>query len=150
MPEPQTLLTGLAIGESPRWHEDRLWFSHWGTKEILAVDLDGNTEVVAHAPTTIGYSIDWLPDGWLLVTAGTRLLQCTKPGGPWETYADLSHLAGGWSEIVVDGRSNTYVNGSDFDFLGGGEFIPGTSPWSPPTGRSARWRTTSRFPTAWW
>ncbi len=127
MPKAQTLLTGLAVGESPRWHQDRLWFSHWGTKEICALDLDGTIEVVAHVPTTIGYSIDWLPDGRLLVTAGTSLLQRTKPGadGPWETYADLSHLAGGWSEIVVDGRGNTYVNGSDFDFLGGGEFVPG-------------------------
>ena len=30
MPEPRTLLTGLALGESPRWHEGRLWFSDWG------------------------------------------------------------------------------------------------------------------------
>ena len=47
MPEPQILLTGLAIGESPRWHEDRLWFSNWGTQEIVAVDLEGNSEVMA-------------------------------------------------------------------------------------------------------
>jgi hypothetical protein len=31
MPEVQTLLTGLAFGESPRWHEGRLWFADWGT-----------------------------------------------------------------------------------------------------------------------
>jgi hypothetical protein len=34
----RTLLTGLAMGESPRWHEDRLWFSDWGAQEIVAVD----------------------------------------------------------------------------------------------------------------
>jgi len=27
----RTLLTGLGMGESLRWHEDRLWFSDWGT-----------------------------------------------------------------------------------------------------------------------
>jgi hypothetical protein len=43
MPGPQTLLMGLAFGESPRWHEDRLWFSNWGTQEIVAVDLDGKS-----------------------------------------------------------------------------------------------------------
>jgi sugar lactone lactonase YvrE len=43
--EPRVLLEGLAIGESPRWHDDRLWFSNWGTGEIIAVDLDGNSEV---------------------------------------------------------------------------------------------------------
>ena len=31
--EPRLLLTGLEIGESPRWHEGRLWFCNWGTQE---------------------------------------------------------------------------------------------------------------------
>jgi len=35
------LLTDLVIGESPPWHENRLWFAHWGTEEIVAVDLEG-------------------------------------------------------------------------------------------------------------
>ena len=29
-PEVQTLLTGLALGESPRWHTDRLWSPNGG------------------------------------------------------------------------------------------------------------------------
>jgi hypothetical protein len=33
------LLDGIGMGESPRWHEGRLWFSNWGTNEIVAVDL---------------------------------------------------------------------------------------------------------------
>ena len=36
--EAHVLLSGLVVGESPRWHEDRLWFAHWGTGEIVAVD----------------------------------------------------------------------------------------------------------------
>jgi sugar lactone lactonase YvrE len=43
--EAQTLLTGLAMGESPRWHENRLWLSDWGAREIIAVDLNGSREV---------------------------------------------------------------------------------------------------------
>jgi sugar lactone lactonase YvrE len=62
MPEPQTLVTDLAIGESPRWHEDRLWFSNWGAQEIVAVDLEGRSEVSTRVPTTIPLSIHWLPD----------------------------------------------------------------------------------------
>ena len=42
MSELQTLLTGLAIGESPRWHEGRLWFCNWGEHEIIAVDPEGH------------------------------------------------------------------------------------------------------------
>src|SRR5436309_368969 len=107
MPEPQILLTGLAIGESPRWHEDRLWFSNWGAREIVAVDLQGNSEVMARVPTTIPFCIDWLPDGRLLVVSGSeaRLLR-REPDGSLVTHADLGHLARGWNEIVVDGRGN--------------------------------------------
>src|SRR5919109_2846117 len=39
------LLTGLVIGESPRWHEGRLWFANWGAEEILVVDGRGNVYV---------------------------------------------------------------------------------------------------------
>jgi sugar lactone lactonase YvrE len=49
-PELKTLLTGLAMGESPRWHEGRLWFSDWGAQEIIAADLDGNSEVIVRTP----------------------------------------------------------------------------------------------------
>jgi sugar lactone lactonase YvrE len=53
MPEPRILLSGVAFGESLRWHQDRLWFANWGTQEVLRADLDGTSEVVAHIPTTI-------------------------------------------------------------------------------------------------
>ena len=61
MAELHTLLTGLVVGESPRWHEGRLWFSNWGAEEIIAVDPDGTSEVIARGPRRAGYSIDWLP-----------------------------------------------------------------------------------------
>jgi sugar lactone lactonase YvrE len=120
VPEAQVLLSGLAIGESPRWHEGRLWFSNWGTQEIVAVDLDGNSEVMLRVPTTIPFSIDWLPDGRLLVVSGpeARLLRC-EPDGTLVTHADLSGLTGGFNEIVVDHRGNAYVNGGSFDFESG-------------------------------
>ena len=41
----------LAFGESPRRHDDRLWFSDWGPQAVVAVDLEGNRETVqAPAP----------------------------------------------------------------------------------------------------
>ena len=110
-PEVQTLLTGLAFGESPRWHEDRLWFSNWGAQEVVAVDLDGNRDVVLRMPS-FPFSIDWLPDGRLLITSGRDgLLRRMEPDGSLVTHADLTSIAGGWNEIVVDGRGNVYING---------------------------------------
>ena len=72
MPEIKTLLDGLAMGESPRWHQDRLWFSDWGTQEIIATDLEGNREVVLQVPFSLPFCIDWLLDGRLLVVSGRK------------------------------------------------------------------------------
>ena len=103
------------IGESPRWHEERLWFANWGAEEIVAVDLDGNAEVAAKGPPGLGWSIDRLPDGRLLVT-GQGLMR-REPGGSMVPHADLSGLGvEDFNEIVVDGRGNIYVNGGcDFE-----------------------------------
>ncbi len=117
MTEPKVLLDGLAIGESPRWHEERLWFCNWGTQEIVALDLDGNSEVMARVTAAFTFSIDWLPNGRLLVVSGqeARLLR-QEPDGTLVTHADLGDLAESFNEIVVDAGGNAYVNGGSFDF----------------------------------
>jgi sugar lactone lactonase YvrE len=125
--EVQTLLTGLAFGESPRWHEKRLWFSNWGMQEVVAVGLEGRSEVMVRVPTTIPFSIDWLPDGRLLVVSGSEgLLLRRESDGRLVTHADLRGLSEkSWNEIVVDGRGNTYVNGAGFNLMAGEKFAPG-------------------------
>ena len=132
MPEPTVLLDGLAYVESPRWHEGRLWFAHWGTGEIVAVDLDGHSEVTGHGPPGLGWSIDWLPDGCLLVT-GKELLR-REPDGSMVRHADLSGLADGWNEIVVDGRGNIYLNSIRFAFLSGAQPTSGVIALVTPDG----------------
>ncbi|MGH3481940.1 MAG: SMP-30/gluconolactonase/LRE family protein [Nocardioidaceae bacterium] len=118
MSTPRVLVDGLVIGESTRWHDDRVWLSHWGSREVLAIDMDGNREVMAMPPVDVAYSIDWLPNGRLLVTSGPegRLLR-QESDGSLVDHADLTGIGfGGLNEIVVDGRGNVYVNGgNDFD-----------------------------------
>jgi len=111
--EARVLLAGLAMGESPRWHEDRLWFSDWGAQEIIAVDLDGHSEVIVRTSFGLPFSIDWLPDGRLLIVSGREgLLLRRESDGTLVTHADLRRLSDGvWNEIVVDGRGNAYING---------------------------------------
>src|SRR5262249_31000383 len=109
----RTLLTGLAMGESPRWHENRLWFSDWGAQEIVATDVEGRREVMVRTPFGLPFCIDWLPDGRLLIVAGreSRLVR-RELDGALVTHADLGHLSDKpWNEVVVDGGGNTYVNG---------------------------------------
>jgi sugar lactone lactonase YvrE len=145
MSKPHVLLHGLAIGESPRWHEGRLWFSNWGTREIVAVDLDGVSEVVAEGPPGLGWATAWLPDGRLLVS-GQELLR-REPDGSMVRHADLSGVADhGWSEMLVDGRGNIYLNGFGFDFLAGAQPTPGIIALVTPDGTARQVAGNLQFP----
>ena len=91
--ELRILMSGLVFPESPRWHDHHLWFSDWGAHEVIALDLDGKSEVIARVPS-FPMCIDRLPDGRLLiVSASDGLLLCKEPDGSLATYADLTDLA---------------------------------------------------------
>jgi sugar lactone lactonase YvrE len=119
------LMTGIVFGESPRWHDGRLWFSDWGAHEVIALDPGGGHEVVASVPS-FPMCIDFLPDGRLLVVDSTqRRLLCREPDGSMSTRADLGAVADKpWNDIVVDAEGNAYVNSIGFEFPGG-EPAPG-------------------------
>ncbi|WP_433028731.1 SMP-30/gluconolactonase/LRE family protein [Actinomycetospora sp. CA-053990] len=139
LPPARTLLTGLAMVESARWHDGRLWFAHWGVGEVVAVDLDGHAEVMAPGPASMGWSIDWLPDGRLVTTGESVTLR--EPGGPAATLRDH-----GANEVVVDPRGHVYVNGADFDFAGGAAPEPGWIDLLAPDGSSRRVAEDIQFP----
>ncbi len=119
--EPRVLISGLAFGESPRWHAGRLWVADWGAQQIIAIDAQGNREVMLQRklPSFQAICMDWQADGRMLVVASTEnILLRREPDGSLQTFAKLSSNPGlGWNEIVVDGRGNAYVNG-------GGSFNP--------------------------
>jgi sugar lactone lactonase YvrE len=133
--EPRILLTGLVLGESPRWHEGRLWFSDWGAQAIIAVDLEGRSEVITPVKS-FPFSIDWLPDGRLLiVSASDRTLLRRESDGSLLTYAGLRRICGRpWNEIVVDGRGNAYLNSIGFEMMTGEKPVPGVIALVTPDG----------------
>ena len=139
MADLRVLMNGLVFGEQPRWHEDRLWFSDWGTQEVIAVDWDGESEVMLRG-RSFPLCVDWLPDGRLLVVSAREgLLLCQEPDGSLETHGDLGSVSNppAGNELVVDGRGNAYVNGGGFDMMAGEAFAPGIVALVAPDG-SAR------------
>jgi sugar lactone lactonase YvrE len=122
MSEPHTLLSGLVMGEAPRWHDNRLWCTDMGAREVLAVDLAGRREVVARVPSL---GLGFLPDERLLIVSMRDGLLLRREGdGSLGAYADLMGLSRKpWNDLVVDGRGNAYVNNIGFEFPGG-EFTP--------------------------
>jgi sugar lactone lactonase YvrE len=148
---PEVLVEGLIIGESPRWHAGRLWFAHWGAGEVLAADpFDAKAfpQRTAEVPNRIPFSLDWLPDGRLLVVTGTQLLTREFPRGPLDTvYAELGQINElGFNEIVVDGRGNVFVNGAGFDLMAGAEPKPGIVAVVRPDGSSEQVAGDVAFP----
>jgi sugar lactone lactonase YvrE len=128
-----TLVGGRGLVESPRWHGDRLYFSDWSAGEVLAVGLDGHTEVIASV-RSVPLCTAWLPDGRLLIvsSADGKLLR-RESDGNLVTHADLGRSV--WNDIVIDGRGNAYVNGASFNPMAGEAPKPGSVWLVMPDGR---------------
>ena len=142
MSRVRTLLAGRGLVESPRWHGDRLYFSDWSAGEVLAVDLEGRSEVVARVKS-LPLCTAWLPDGRLIIVSSQEgLLLRLEPDGSLVTHADLGRP--GWNDIVADGRGNIYVNGPALQPDGrrgvpAGRCVPRrTGRHGPPGGRRHR------------
>ena len=114
MSDTRVVVDGLGFPESTRWHAGRIWVCNWGAGEVLAVSAHGECEVVARlAPRTIPLSIDWLPDGRMLVVDGPQgILLRQEADGTLVTVADLTAVGRPpFNEIIVDADGHTYVNG---------------------------------------
>ena len=73
-------MDGIVFGESPRWHDGRLWFSDWAAGRVWSVG-EGR-EPVVEAEVESLMCIDFLPDGRLLAClAGGRRTAAASRGG---------------------------------------------------------------------
>lgn len=121
--QARVLVDNVALGESPRFRDGKVWFCDWGAEELIVADPAGGHTVVARVPS-LPFCIDWLPDGRLVVVA-SRLgaLLTLEDDGTLAPYAELGRT--GWNDIAVDGRGTVFVNHVEF-VLPGGEYRPGT------------------------
>ena len=118
------LLEGGAFYEGPRWHENKLWVSDMHGRQILTVDMDGRSEVVAtvpHRPSGLG----WLPGGNLVtVSMSDRKILRLEPSGLVE-HADLSGIARHeCNDMVVDCQGRAYVGHFGFDHFAHARYQP--------------------------
>jgi sugar lactone lactonase YvrE len=124
--------TGLRMGESPRWHDGRLWVCDWVAGEVLSYDEAGDRRIEL-TMTGLPFSVDWLPDGRTVLTSSEGVVTADPNG----TLAAYGATGQGWNEIVVDPRGNTFVNAAGFDLMGGEEPKPGYVWVVRPDGSSA-------------
>lgn len=128
----------IAFPESPRWHEDRLWFSDVYDFKLKAVDLDGNLEVIAEVPGRPS-GLGVLPDGRMLMATGVeRKVHAVSADGQITEVADLSSLATGFlNDMVVDAEGRAYVGDTGFNPASGEPFRPGRT-WFVVPGEEPR------------
>ena len=110
------LLDGLAFGEAPRWHDDRLWFSDFYRHGVFTVDLAGTETRVLDVPAQPS-GLGWLPDGRLLVVSMTdRRVLVLDEDGSLSTYADLADLCSFHAnDMLVDTHGRAYVGNFGYD-----------------------------------
>jgi sugar lactone lactonase YvrE len=119
MSAPRILREGIVFGESPRWHDGRLWFCDWGARQIVTVAPDGTGEVVLEVDfNSMPMCIDFLPDGRLLVVCSPRQqLLRREPDGELVVHAELAGVSHKpWNEVIADRQGNAYLNNVGFDF----------------------------------
>lgn len=110
--------------EAPRWHEGRIWFSDFYTREVVSARADGSGMRIEARVDQQPSGMGWLPDGRLLVVSmrDQRVLR-RENDGTLVTHADLSgHAVGHLNDMVVDGAGRAYVGDFGFDMMGGAPF----------------------------
>ena len=120
----EVLLEGLKFPESPRWHDDKLWFVDMESGKVLTVDLNGETETILVNPTPVS-GLGWLPDNRLLVVSMSDncLLRLDSEGV--NVVADLNKFGIViCNDMVVDKKGRAYVGNFGFDYVNGEPFAP--------------------------
>jgi sugar lactone lactonase YvrE len=108
---------GFVIGEGPRWHEGRLWFSDIFDGKIYSLSEPGglSVEVEVTRPSGLG----WLPDGSLLVAilaretanelCGPALLSRVDEQG-LHVFAVADDANTSFNDMVVLPNGQSYLN----------------------------------------
>ena len=114
--ETVEFIEGLYFGESPRWHDGRLWYADFYSGSVLSTSESGDARVELDVPGEPA-GLGWLPDGRLLVVARKpRTLHRLEPDGRLVLHGDLNPTAGFYgNDMVVDAAGRAYVGNFGFD-----------------------------------
>ena len=120
----EVLLDGLKFPESPRWHDDKLWFVDIDGHKVMTVDLNGHSETILERDDQVS-GLGWLPDNRLLVVSmGDNTLLRLDPEGV-KVVADLNKFNTVLcNDMVVDKKGRAYVGNMGFDYFNDKPFAP--------------------------
>jgi len=109
--------TGLKFTESPRWHNDKLWFIDIHDKRIKTVDLSGTVATVLELPF-IPNGFGLTPDGGVVVGDAFQRRIYRSSGASLQPLADISALTTFClSDGIVDAKGRLYVGDIGYNFI---------------------------------
>lgn len=132
----EVLSEGFGYVESPRWHDDRLWFSDFDQRRVRSMTIDGSLiSDVAVSDTPSGLA--FVQDEVLVVGMRTQQLVSVSPTGRVRTWADLSSVAVGHLNDMVLSDTTLYVGCFGYDLSARERPRPGPLLAVPMDGGSA-------------
>ena len=144
---------GLAFGEGPRFHDEKLYFSDMHAREVLSFSPSSGpssrkVQVEVRLDDDEPSGLGWLPNGDLLIVGmGSKSLlrlpadASDAPAAPdkaaIEIYVDLSDLAPGrCNDMVVLPDGGAYVGNFGFDLHAGEKLRPTDLIYVSPDGKA--------------
>jgi len=108
---------GLKFTESPRWHNEKLWFLDIHDKRIKTVDLAGAVATVVELPF-IPNGFGLTPEGTVLVGDAFERRIYRWAGAALQPVADISDFTQFClSDGIVDAQGRLYVGDIGYNFL---------------------------------
>jgi sugar lactone lactonase YvrE len=106
----KVLADGLYFGESPRWHQGKLYISDMIGQKIYAIDAHGLKNILMDVPNQPN-GMCFLPDGSLIYSSMFDAKLHRYYNGKSELYADLSSLMTGYcGDMVIDAQGRVYID----------------------------------------
>lgn len=109
--------TGLKFTESPRWHNDKLWFLDIHDKRIKTVDLSGSVTTVLDLPF-LPNAFGLTPEGTFVVGDAFQRRIHRMEGTALKQVADISNVTKFClSDGIVDAQGRLYVGDIGYNFV---------------------------------
>ena len=109
--------TGLKFTESPRWHNDKLWFLDIHDKRIKTVDISGSVTTVLELPF-LPNAFGFTPQGFFMVGDAFQRRIHRMEGTALKQVADISNITNFClSDGIVDAQGRLYVGDIGFNFV---------------------------------
>ena len=121
LPGPlETLASGFAYAEDPRWRDGRLFFSDMYGGKVHSLRQSGALETVLDLGEGTPSGLGFMPNGDLLVVSMFERVLLRLGKGGITKHADLAALAShSINDMAVDRTGRAYVGQSGYDYWAG-------------------------------